>query len=338
MSNEYFDPNTFEPHGLYRTADEGHYYKWGDASILVKLSPENTQFVTNACWRVTVPAGKSVDFMALSGVDRAYYCTAGHGQVLFNGEATDLSAGDVVLCGRGNSLEYKNTGESDLELMGFSIPAVPEVRIDVLTEGYELRLENLSEETRRAFGLLTRSEASNLDQVCRGEACVMGPDEGESFWQPQPSIGYVAIKTKPDYARKNNFGVALQQLEPGSYVQLHGHVRTTELIVCVKGRGTVYVEGLGVKEFSPGAIAMVGTRTFHNFSTTGTEEDGEMIVAALASPTEIGEALFEIGVRRTPGEPVPDNIERDMSKLMVLVQKYGFMLPDVDSGEIGARP
>ncbi|MEU1208574.1 cupin domain-containing protein [Nocardia sp. NPDC005825] len=332
MTNGYFETLGFGPHGVYRAADEGHDYKWGDATVSVKLSPENTDFVNFACWKVSIPAGKSVDFMALSAVDRAYYCTAGHGQVLFNDHPFDVSAGDVIFCGRGNSLEYQNAGEIDLELMGFSMPAVPEVRIDILPEGYELDLERFSEDTRRAFGLLSKSEASSLEQTRRGEVYVMGPDDGESFWQPQPSVGYVTIKTKPDYSRKNNFGVALQQLEPGAFVLLHGHVRTAEMIVCVKGEGTVYVEGEGEKEFTPGAIAMVGTRTLHNFTNTG---DGELIIAALASPTEIGEALFEIGIRRTPGETAPDYIERDLGKIMVLIQKYGFILPgltDQDGG------
>ncbi|MEN0140340.1 MAG: cupin domain-containing protein [Rhodococcus sp. (in: high G+C Gram-positive bacteria)] len=332
MTNGILETTSFEPHGVYRAANEGHDYTWGDATVSVKLSPENTDFVNFASWKVSVPAGRSVDFMALSAVDRAYYCTVGNGVVLFNGLPQDISAGDVIFCGRGNSLEYKNAGEIDLELMGFSIPAVPEVRIDVLPAGYELDLTRWSADARRVFGLLTAEEASSLDEARRGDAYIMGPDDGVSFWQPQPSIGYVTIKTTPEYSRKNNFGVALQQLEPGSYVQLHGHVRTTELIVCVKGEGTVFVEGLGEKEFYPGSVAMVGTRTFHNFSNTGT---GEMIVAALASPTEIGEALFEIGVPRTPGETAPDYIERDMSKLMLLVQKYGFILPGMDDQAAG---
>lgn len=327
MAESSFDLKNIEPHGIYRSADEGHVYKWGDATITVKLSPENTDFVNFACWQISLAAGKTVDFMALSAYDRAYYCTAGSGQVVLSGEVKELATGDVIFCGRGNSLEYKNTSDGDLQLMGFSIPAVPEVRIDVLTEGYELKLEDYSDDLRRALGLLTAEEAQGLDQDRRGDAYLMGPDDGESYWQPQPSLGYVTIKTKAEYSRKNNFGVALQKLEPGAYVQRHGHVRTAELLVCVKGKGTVYLEGAGEKEFRPGAIAMVGTRTFHNFSNTGTEEDGEMIVAGMASPTEIGEALLEIGVRRTPGEPTPEHIERDMSKLMLLIQKYGFMLP-----------
>lgn len=325
MAERSFDLKTIEPHGLYRSADEGHVYKWGNATITVKLSPEDTDFVNFACWKVTLPARKSVDFMALSATDRAYYCIAGSGEVVLNGDVKEVATGDVIFCGRGNNLEYQNTGEDELELMGFSIPAVPEVRIDILKEGYELKLEDCAVDLRRALGLMTTEEANCLDQGRRGDVFIMGPDDGDTYWQPKPSLGYVTVKTKPEYARKNNFGVALQKLEPGAHVVPHAHSRTAELLVCVKGKGKVYLEGAGEKEFRPGAIAMIGTRTFHNFHNTGSQEDGELIVAGLASPTEISEALSEIGIPRIVGEPTPDHIERDASRYQILKEKYGFI-------------
>ena len=50
----------------------------------------------------------------------------------------------------------------------------------------------------------------------KGTALVLGPEEGESFWQPLPSTGYVINKFNPYNSPYDTFSTGLQVLEPGA--------------------------------------------------------------------------------------------------------------------------
>ena len=49
----------------------------------------------------------------------------------------------------------------------------------------------------------------------KGTALVLGPEEGESFWQPLPSTGYVINKFNPYNSPYDTFSTGLQVLESG---------------------------------------------------------------------------------------------------------------------------
>ena len=53
----------------------------------------------------------------------------------------------------------------------------------------------------------------------KGTAMVLGPEEGESFWQPLPSTGYVINKINPYNSPYDTFSTGLQVLESGAHVR-----------------------------------------------------------------------------------------------------------------------
>ena len=68
---------------------------------------------------------------------------------------------------------------------------------------------------------------------------VIGPDEGESHWQPQPSEGYVTMKLTTETMPYDSFTSGIQVLPPGCHVREHGHQQNHELIFIYEGTGEI---------------------------------------------------------------------------------------------------
>ena len=72
---------------------------------------------------------------------------------------------------------------------------------------------------------------------------VLGPDEGESFWQPLPSRGYIVNKLTPYNTPYDSFSLGIQVLEPGAHIRRHAHERQHEVLFCYAGEGWAEVDG-----------------------------------------------------------------------------------------------
>ena len=82
-----------------------------------------------------------------------------------------------------------------------------------------------------------------MDDYAKGMVIVLGPEDGESFWQPLPSTGYVINKINPYNSPYDAFSTGLQVLEPGAHVRRHAHERSHELLFCYRGSGQADIEG-----------------------------------------------------------------------------------------------
>ena len=49
----------------------------------------------------------------------------------------------------------------------------------------------------------------------KGDALVLQPDEGESYWQPNPANGYSTIKVSPRNCRSNHASFGVQVIAHG---------------------------------------------------------------------------------------------------------------------------
>jgi len=79
----------------------------------------------------------------------------------------------------------------------------------------------------------------------------LGPEDGDSFWQPLPSNGYVINKISPYNSTYDAFSTGLQVLEPGAHIRRHAHERSHELLFCYQGRGQADVRGQAVSTWCP---------------------------------------------------------------------------------------
>ena len=65
---------------------------------------------------------------------------------------------------------------------------------------------------------------------------VFQPEEGESYWQPEPANGYVTIKASPRQTSGMGFSQGIQAIPPHSRVREHAHDSQEEVIFCLEGR------------------------------------------------------------------------------------------------------
>ena len=56
----------------------------------------------------------------------------------------------------------------------------------------------------------------------KGDALVLQPDEGLSYWQPMPANGHTTVKVSPRNCRSNRASFGVQVIAPGGYVRASG--------------------------------------------------------------------------------------------------------------------
>lgn len=155
----------------------------------------------------------------------------------------------------------------------------------------------------------------------RGEAVIVGPDEGDSYWQPLPSTGYVINKLTPYNTPYDDFSAGMQVLEPGCAIREHGHERSHEILFVAEGTGHAIVDGQR-HELAPGATLLLGRSVLHFVQNSN---DGPMRLFWVIFPSGLEDWFAAIGRARQPGEseaPVfdrPDNV-REIQERMRFVR------------------
>ncbi|MBR1177012.1 cupin domain-containing protein [Bradyrhizobium sp. KB893862 SZCCT0404] len=306
---------------------EGIRYRLQQAGVhaTIKLSPDDSPFTHLALVEYEIAQSATADLHAYKAIDRAYYCLEGTGTVVVGGKEYNIEAGSLVFCGRGWTVEFRNRFKGTMRLMAGSFPPGPEARHDniAVDEGTGWVQRPLTAEVRRLLGIMVAPEAADFPVGLRGETFVMAPDEGESYWQASPTDGYVTAKVTPFNSSIYHYSMGTQLLEPGARVREHGHKQLDEVLIAVKGTGTIRVDGVE-QPFPLGTVAVVGRYVLHCFANAGSDD---FVVAGIANPIGIEGALRETGVPRVPGEARPKNIPRNAETGRLLIEKYGFIIP-----------
>jgi mannose-6-phosphate isomerase-like protein (cupin superfamily) len=146
----------------------------------------------------------------------------------------------------------------------------------------------------------------------KGIAIVLGPEEGESLWQPEPSTGYVTNKITPYNSPYDTFSTGIQVLEPGKHVRRHAHERSHELLFCYRGTGYAEI-GERRYEIAEESMILLGRGVQHKVVNTGAEP---MRLLWFICPAGLEDWFRAIGRPRRPGDPRPaefnrpDNVEQ----------------------------
>ncbi|MFA3791133.1 cupin domain-containing protein [Aliiglaciecola sp. SL4] len=152
---------------------------------------------------------------------------------------------------------------------------------------------------------------------------VVEPEEGESYWQPEPSNGFVTMKFSPDNTPYDTFTSGTQVLPPGCHVREHGHKQNHELIFIHKGTGICKIED-ETYELKPGVTVLFGRYARHIIENTG-DEDLHMFWVFF--PPALENWFRAIGKLRIPGDeppahfPRPDGVESVMEQLRFVPPK-----------------
>ena len=144
---------------------------------------------------------------------------------------------------------------------------------------------------------------SNYD---KGDAIVMAPEEGASYWQPKPSTGYVTAKITPYNSPFDSFASGIQVLDPGASVREHGHERSHEMIFVYEGTGHAIIDGER-HELSPGSMMVLGRRVLHLVQNSG---ESQMKMLWVIFPPGVEDWFGAIGRPRQPGETESPIFER----------------------------
>ncbi len=138
------------------------------------------------------------------------------------------------------------------------------------------------------------------------KAFVVGPEDGESLWQPVPSRGYVTLKLTPENMPYDHFSVGTQVLPPGGQIREHGHLQNHELVFVQEGRGTVTIDE-ETQPLETGSTVLFGRNARHRIDNTG---PGDMKLFWVFLPPGLEDWMRAIGRPRRPGEASPAPFER----------------------------
>ncbi|HEX6144744.1 MAG TPA: cupin domain-containing protein [Geminicoccaceae bacterium] len=139
---------------------------------------------------------------------------------------------------------------------------------------------------------------------------VVGPDEGESFWQPVPANGYVEVRVshRKD-ERITGLAHGIQVVAPGCYIREHVHPQEDELLFFFKGEGEALIDG-ETRPIRAGTSIYVGRGHRHRFDNTGSDDLAFAWVMVPGGDNGLDDFFARIGRPRTPGEPTPEPFPR----------------------------
>ena len=113
-------------------------------------------------------------------------------------------------------------------------------------------------------------------------------DDAPKIQIPQPFRRTIVPYMTPETAdRPINFSVHLTQWEPGDQVDDHLHEDAMEVMYCVSGHGTAWVDGVEY-DLAPNSMIAAGAGQRHCIRNTGTEL---LRCLCIFSPPTTAEAL-----------------------------------------------
>ena len=158
--------------------------------------------------------------------------------------------------------------------------------------------------------------------ITKQKSVVVGPEQGQSLWQPLPSRGYVDVNLTPDNMPYDTFSSGIQVLPPGCEVREHGHLQNHELVFVYQGEGRVEIDG-EVSALKPGTTVLFARNCVHRIENTGAID---MKMFWVFFPPGLEHWFNAIGRPRTPGEPMPAAFARP-DNVSEVMQRMRFMPP-----------
>jgi quercetin dioxygenase-like cupin family protein len=139
------------------------------------------------------------------------------------------------------------------------------------------------------------------------ETKVLGPEDGESYWQPVPANGFIRnLFSDKSVVSKTGFAMGTQTVAPGCFVREHTHDGNEEIIFVVSGRGIAKLDGSELP-IEPGSCVFIARNHKHQFINPGPEP---ITWVWYLMPGGLQDFFAEIGRARIPGEPAPEPFPR----------------------------
>lgn len=162
-----------------------------------------------------------------------------------------------------------------------------------------------------------------MKTLIKGPSLVVGPEEGESYWQPAPHRGYMTVKVGPHNHPSNLFSMGIQVMPPGCHVRSHGHARNDEVLFFYEGKGHCVVDGQTCP-VEAGTTVVLGRYVEHSIHNDG---DTDMKFFWVFSPPGLEQVVEAGGRPRQPGEAPPEKFDRP-ANLPQVAAKAGWATPE----------
>ena len=131
---------------------------------------------------------------------------------------------------------------------------------------------------------------------------IVGPEEGDFFWQPVPANGFVRnILSRATTGAAADFSLGTQTVAPGCFIREHTHAREEEIIVVLEGRGVARVDGVE-HPIEKGSAVYIDRNRRHHFLNPHPEP---MTFLWILLPGGLDRFFAEIGRPMRPGDPEP---------------------------------
>ena len=146
-----------------------------------------------------------------------------------------------------------------------------------------------------------------MDDVTTGRSFVVGPEGGESFWQPVPANGFIRnLVSSKALGTPGRFSIGTQTVGPQAFIREHTHDDNEEIIFVVAGRGIARIEGVD-HPIETGSCVYVAVKEKHHFLNPN---DEPMTFLWVFLPGGLDDFFAQIGRSRRPGEPTPEPFPR----------------------------
>ncbi len=159
--------------------------------------------------------------------------------------------------------------------------------------------------------------------LIKGAAQVLGPEEGESYWQGAPHFGYMTIKVSPQSHPSSTFSFGTQVLPPGRHVREHGHALNHEILFVYEGTGEVVIDGVAHR-LEPGATAVLGPYVGHTIVNDGSVD---LKFAWFFTPPGLETVVRATGAARRAGEPCLSEPQRP-ANMPDILKAAGYATPE----------
>lgn len=281
----------------------------GFATIRTKIGRYEDDDASFSVIDIDVAPGQQVPLHTNEANERVAICYAGEGRVFANGKEHTIAQGGIMYWGRGVYVELAQVGTEPLRLSIISL--VPDA-----ADAASLFPIDQS-------GLVVAGYSATPADGS-GAFLIEQEEEGEQYWQAAPSLGYISLKFGDDLP-VDYFSASSQTLDADAAVRLHGHARSTEIVVCTRGRGLAIV-GEVEQDFAEGGLLILPPGVTHRF----VNDSGQpWTYTGLFTPPSVESALRETGVRKMPDTERPTAIPRNPTTERLLVEKYGFIIPSL---------
>lgn len=279
--------------------------------VTLKFVPATFPHDAAACGVQAIPPGGRIPLQAHRAAEKLLYVLDGSGSASVDGALHRLTPGTTVAMCRKVPHEVTNNGDQDLRLFFWVTP--PGYEYVLAWSGRPRRASETApqpfaapaagHETIFPSPLLIDGDAVAASWAAdKGQSIVVGPADGESFWQAPPAGGYIQYKVDPLHFASNRFFAAVQILPPGGMTPPHAHTRNEEILLIANGSGEICVDGVW-HEAVKGSLAFVSRWVTHSIRNTG---DTDMAIFAVFTPPGLEQSLRAVSRPRVPGESEPD--------------------------------